>query len=43
MDDKEYQANIAAINNYNDALTIFISDKYTKESSLYLNKCKYII
>ena len=43
MDDKDYQANIAAINNYNDALTIFISDKFTKESSLYLNKCKYIL
>jgi len=43
MDDKDYQANVAAINNYSDALTIFISDKYTKESSLYLNKCKYII
>ena len=28
MDDKDYQANIAAINNYSDALTIFISDSY---------------
>jgi len=43
MDDKDYQANIAAINNYPNALTIFISDKYTKESSLYCNRCKYII
>lgn len=43
MDDKDYQANVAAINNYGEALTIFISDKYTKESSLYCNKCKYII
>ena len=43
MDDKDYQANIAAINNYSEALTIFIGDKYTKESSLYCNKCKYII
>lgn len=43
MDDKDYQANIAAINNYPNALTIFIGDKYTKESSLYCNRCKYII
>lgn len=43
MDDKDYQANVAAINNYSESLTIFISDKYTKESSLYCNKCKYII
>jgi len=43
MDDKDYQANIAAINNYPNALTTFIGDKYTKESSLYCNRCKYII
>lgn len=43
MDDKDYQANLAAINNHPNALTIFIGEKYTKESSVYLNKCKYII
>jgi len=42
MDDKDYHANAAALNNYPNALSIFVSDKYTKESSLYLNKCKYI-
>ena len=43
MDDRDYQANLAAINNYLDALTIFIGEKYSKESSVYLNKCNYII
>lgn len=43
MDDRDYAGNIAAINNYPDALTIFIADKFTNESSFYCNKCKYII
>ena len=43
MDDKEYQANLAALNNYPNTLTIFLADKYTKESSVYLNRCKYVI
>ena len=43
MDDKDYGANLAALNNYPNALHIFIGDKFTKESSTYLNKCKYVI
>ena len=43
MDDKDYNANLAAINNYPNALLIYIGDKFTKESSIYCNKCKYII
>jgi len=43
MDDKDYNANLAAINNYPNANLIFIADKFTKESSIYCNKCKYII
>lgn len=43
MDDKDYSANLAAINNYPNSLKIFISEKYTKESSVYLNKCNYVI
>lgn len=43
MDDKDYQANLAALNNYPNAMNIYIGEKYTKESSVYLNKCKYVI
>ena len=43
MDDKDYSANLAAINNYTNAKFIFVADKYNKESSVYLNKCNYII
>ena len=43
MDDKDYSANLAAINNYPNSLKIFIGEKYTKESSVYLNKCNYVI
>lgn len=43
MDDNDYSANMAAINNYPNANLIYISNKYTNESSVYLNKCKYVI
>ena len=43
MDDGDYSANMAAINNYPNANLIYISEKYTKESSAYLSKCKYVI
>lgn len=43
MDDKDYNANLAAISNYPKSLLIFIADKFTKESSVYCNKCKYVI
>lgn len=43
MDDNDYGANMAAINNYPNANLIYISNKFTNESSVYLNKCKYVI
>ena len=43
MDDNDYAANMAAINNYPNANLIYISNKFTNESSVYLNKCKYVI
>jgi len=43
MDDSDYNANLAAINNYPDALKIYVGDKYNKESSVYCNKCNYVI
>lgn len=43
MDDRDYSANLAAINNYPNANLIFIGEKYTKESSIYCNKCNYVI
>lgn len=43
MDDLDYSANMAAINNYPNANLIFIANKFTNESSVYLNKCKYVI
>ncbi|MBQ3021387.1 MAG: hypothetical protein IJD92_04090 [Bacilli bacterium] len=43
MDDKDYQANLAAINNYPNSTLIYIGEKYTKESSIYCNKCNYVI
>ena len=43
MDDKDYPANLAAINNYKDSKLIFVGEKYTKESSVYCQKCNYII
>lgn len=43
MDDKDYNANIAAINNYPNAMLIYIADKYNKSIDIYLNKCNYVI
>lgn len=43
MDDKDYNANIAAINNFPDATLIYLADKFNKTSNIYLNKCKYVI
>ncbi len=43
MDDGDYSANMAAINNYPNANLIYIANKYSNESSVYLNKCKYVI
>ena len=43
MDNSDYNANMAAINNYENAKLIYIGEKYTKESSVYCNKCNYVI
>ena len=43
MDDGDYNANMAAINNYPESNLIYISEKYSKTSSVYCNKCKYVI
>ena len=43
MDDSDYNANMAAINNYPNATLIYLGEKYKKESSVYCNKCKYVI
>ncbi len=43
MDDKDYNANLAALNNYPNALTIFIGNKFTRESNVYCNRCKYVL
>lgn len=43
MDDKDYNANMAAINNYPNSLLIYVADKYSKQMDVYLNKCNYVI
>lgn len=43
MDDKDNDANLAALNNYPEALFIYIANKFNRESNTYLNKCKYVI
>ena len=43
MDDGDYNANLAAINNYPNSNLIYIGEKFTKDSLIYCNKCKYII
>ncbi len=43
MDDKDYNANLAAINNYPNCKSIFIGDKYTSECKFYCDKCNYVI
>jgi len=42
MDDGDYQASLAAINNYPNANLIYIGDKFTNQSKVYFNKCKYV-
>ena len=43
MDNSDYNANMAAINNYSDATFVYLGEKFTKESSVYCNKCNYVI
>lgn len=43
MDDGDYGANLAAMNNYPNSKLIYIGDKFTKDSLVYCNKCNYII
>lgn len=43
MDDGDYNANLAAINNYPNAKLIYIGEKFTKDSLIYCNKCNYVI
>jgi len=43
MDDGDYSANLAAINNYPNSKLIYIGEKFTKDSLIYCNKCNYII
>ena len=43
MDDGDYEANMAAINNYPNAFLIYYGTKYTSASNVYANKCKYVI
>lgn len=43
MDDKDHDANLAAINNYPNSLLIYIGEKFTKDSKVYCNKCNYVI
>ena len=43
MDDSDYNANMAAINNYPNSNLIYVGEKFTSYSSIYCNKCKYVI
>ena len=43
MDDGDYNANLAAINNYPNSKLVYIGEKFTKDSLIYCNKCNYII
>lgn len=43
MDDGDYGANLAAINNYPDSKLIYVGEKFTKDSLVYCNKCNYVI
>ena len=43
MDDGDYNANLAAINNYSNSKLIYIGEKFTKDSLIYCNKCNYVI
>lgn len=43
MDDKDTDANLAALNNYPKSKFIYITDKFNRESNTYLSKCNYVI
>lgn len=43
MDDGDYNANLAAINNFPNAKLIYISEKFSKDALVYCNKCNYVI
>ncbi len=43
MDDRDYTANVAALNNFPEAMTIFIGERFGQDTLIYCNKCKYII
>lgn len=43
MDNKDTDANLAALNNYPKSKLIYIADKFNKESNTYLSKCNYVI
>lgn len=43
MDDGDYGANLAAINNFSNSKLIYIGEKFTTNSKIYCNKCNYII
>ena len=43
MDDSDYNANMAAINNYGSANLIYVGEKYSNESTVYAKKCNYLI
>ena len=43
MDDKDTDANLAALNNYPKSKFIYIADKFNRESNTYLSKCNYVI
>ena len=43
MDDGDYNANLAAINNFSNAKFIYISEKFSKDALIYCNKCNYVI
>lgn len=43
MDDGDYGANMAAINNYPNSNLIYIGQSYKNGREVYANKCKYVI
>ncbi len=43
MDDSDYGANMAALNNFPNAKFIYVADKFSNLSTVYLNKCDYVI
>ena len=43
MDNSDYNANMAAINNYTNSKLFYFTERLTKESTTYCNKCNYVI